>query len=223
MSIRRTARHLLVSGESETASTVSLFIKNHTSPEHLLQQIEGLAHSGQNFEAQTLCEHIINAEHILIRSADFFVLQAKILFEMDGGRKQSEAAIRQALLVDPINPSALEFDAVLKSQSLLLDGMYSDGEATLRQLLSLHPLNPYASYVLAQHLLWKNGPENECILWFEHSLNLRPRFLAARLGLAYAYKKVRNLAKADACFKECIKLDRNPENHPLYKQQLQNL
>ena len=73
MNTRRSARHLLVLGESETESTVSLFIKNHTSPEHLLQQIEGLAHSGQNFEAQALCEHIINAEHILIRSADFFV------------------------------------------------------------------------------------------------------------------------------------------------------
>ncbi len=227
MNTRRSARHLLVLGESETASTVSLFIKNHTSPEHLLQQIEGLAHSGQNFEAQALCEHIINAEHILIRSADFFVLQAKILFEMPNeiGRasERAQAAVRQALLIDPINASALEFDALLKSQSLLRDGLYADGEKALRDLLTLQPLNAYASYVLAQHLLWKNGPENEAILWFEHSLQLRPRFLAARLGLAHAYKKVRNFAKADVCFKECIKLDRNPDNHSIYKQHLQNL
>lgn len=227
MSIRRSARHLSILGQDDTFDTVSLFVKNHTSPEHLLQQIEGLAHSGQNFEAHELCEHIINAEHILIRSADFFVLQAKILFEMPheirGLQKKTEAAIRQALLIDPINPSALEFDAVLKSQSFLRDGLYAAGETALRELLTLHPLNPYASYVLAQHLLWKNGPENEAAQWFEHCLQLRPRFLAARLGLAYTYKKARNFAKADQCFRECLKLDRNPDNHPLYKQHLQNL
>ncbi len=221
--MRRTARHFLVLGESEITDTVSLFIKNHTSPEHLLQQIEGLAHLGQNFEAQMLCEHIINAEHILIRSADFFVLQAKILFEMDVSKKQVEAAVRQALLVDPINSSALEFDAVIQGQSLLQDGLYIDGEACLRDLLHHHPLNAYASFILAQHLLWKNGPENEAIRWFEHSIQLRPRFLAARLGLAYAYKKVHNFAKSDMCFRECMKLDGNPENHPTYKQHLQNL
>jgi tetratricopeptide (TPR) repeat protein len=223
MSTRRSARHLFVSGDGEETNTISLFVKNHTSPEHLLQQIEGLAHSGQTHEAQALCENIINAEHALLRSSAFFVLHAKILFELYGNSQKTAAAIRQALLVDPICSSALEFDAVLKSQGLLQDGLYAAGEASLRELLALHPLNAYAAFALAQHLLWKNGPENEAILWFEHCLQLRPRFLTAQLGLAYAYKKVRNFAKADLCFKECIRLDRNTENHPLYKQHLQNL
>ncbi|MBY0385690.1 hypothetical protein K2X05_11090 [bacterium] len=223
MSTRRSARQSVDIGVADRQSTMTFFIKNHASPEQLLRQIEGLYNAGQTDEARNVCDCIVDAYHPLIQNSDFFVLHAKILFEVSDSRDLVKAALEQALLIDPSNSSALELKNTLMAQRDLRDGLYEQGEASLRTLLNGQTLNAYALFVLAHHLLWKNGPESEAIELFERCLILRPHFLKARLDLAMAYKKAHLFAKADAAFLECLRLDANAENHPFYRQHLQSL
>lgn len=223
MSTRRSARQSVDIGVASRQSTMTFFIKNHASPEQLLRQIEGLYNASKTDEALNVCDCIIDAYHPLIQNSDFFVLHAKILFEVTDASDLVHAALEQALRIEPSNQSALELKNILQARQDLRDGLYSQGEATLRALLSNQTLNAYALFVLAHHLLWKNGPESEAIELFERCLALRPHFLKARLDLAMAYKKAHLLAKADAAFLECLRLDTNVENHPFYRQHLQSL
>ena len=223
MSTRRPARQSVDIGVANRQSTMTFFIKNHASPEQLLRQIEGLYNSGQTDEARSVCDCIIDAYHPLIENSDFFVLHAKILFEITDTADLAEAALEHALRLDTSNQSALELKNILWAQQDLRDGLYLKGETALRAILKAQTLNPYALFVLAHHLLWRNGSESEAIELLERCLILRPHFLKARLDLAMAYKKAHLLAKADAAFLECLRLDANAENHPLYRQHLQSL
>ncbi len=224
MSIVKTARHLVGIDVENNQSTMALFIKNHTSPAQLLRQLEGLYGSGQVEEAQHFASGIIDTYHPLIQEADFFVLHSKILFEVWGGdHLETQAALNQALILEPNHRSALSLLKTYQAQQDLRDGLYALGEAALRDMVQADPLNAFATYILAHHLLWKNGPEADAIRFFEHTLQLRPRFLRAHLGLAMSYKKARDLAKADAAFAECLGLDSNFQNHEFYKRHLQNL
>lgn len=224
MSIVKTARHLVGIDVEKIQSTMALFIKNHTSPEQLLRQLEGLYSSGQVQEAQHFASGIIDTYHPLIQEADFFVLHSKILFETLGGdHHETQAALKQALILDPNHRAALTLLKTYQAQQDLRDGLYAQGEATLREMVQTDTLNAYAAYILAHHLLWKNGPEADAIRFFEHTLQLRPRFLRAHVGLGMAYKKARDLAKADAAFADCLGLDSNFQNHEFYKRHLQNL
>lgn len=223
MSTRRSARHSVDIGVANRQSTMTFFIKNHASPEQLLRQIEGLYNAGQTEEARSVCDCVIDAYHPLIQNSDFFVLHAKILFELNESSNLATAALEQALLLDSSHLGAQELKTILSAQKDLRDGLYEQGETTLRTLLSHEQLNAFALFILAHHLLWKNGPESEAIELFERCLILRPHFLKARLDLAMAYKKAHLLAKADAAFLECLRLDTNTENHPFYRQHLQSL
>lgn len=201
---------------------MALFIKNHTNPDQLFRQIEKLYTAGEVQEASHVCQCIVDEYHPLIQNPDFFVLQSKILFEVcdDLGAR---ASLSQALLLDSTHAIALEMQMTLNAQEDLRDGLYEQGEQILRQMVIERPFNAYAPYLLAHHLLWKNGPEAEALQFFEQSLQLRPRFLRARLGQALAYKKIRDFTNAEAAFAECLRIDSNLENHELYKRNLQNI
>ncbi len=219
---RKSARHFVDIDIENKQSTMALFIKNHKNPEQLFRQVERLYNSGEVQEASHVCQSIVDEYHPLIQNTNFFVLQAKILFEV-GDDLGARACTSQALLLESDHDGALEMQELLNAQEDLRDGLYEQGEITLRQLLSEKPMNAYATYLLAHHLLWKNGPEVEALKYFEQSLQLRPRFLRARLGQALAYKKVRDFAKAEAAFAECLRIDSSVENHDFYKRNLQNI
>jgi tetratricopeptide (TPR) repeat protein len=219
----KSARQIVDIGVQSGQSTTAMFVKNHANPEQLFRQIQGLHKSGQSIEAQRVIECIIDNYHPLVESAEFFVLHAEILFETTGAGSATQAALQQALLIEPTCTSANALQKILNCQNELRDGLYEKGEASLRQLLKEEPYSGYAASVLAHHLLWKNGPESEAVQLFEYCLNLQPYFLKAQLGLALAYKKTRDMTKADGAFKKCLELDTNIENQAFYKKHLQNL
>lgn len=221
MSIKN-ARRLPFVAEQEHSSTMSMFIKNHANPEQLYRQVEDLHSAGDNAAAEAVCKCIIDEFHPLIQQSAFFTLHAKILFELDRD-PEAFSAVSQALLINKHDSLALEMQSTFTAQTDLQDGLYEQGESLLREQIGQNPLNLTASLILAHHLLWKNGSDVEIIQLYERCVQLRPRLLRARFGLAVAYKKVRNFTKAEVTFAECLKLDGEIKNHPLYQRSLQNI
>jgi len=200
-----------------------MFIKHHTSPEQLLFQVKALFEQGHLHEAHHVIECIIENGNPLIASADLFALHAKIYVELFGFNVHAQCAIQQSLMLDPSNEEALALQKLSAVHEELRDGLYETGTAKLETLLAAEPGNAYAMYLLANQLFWKNGPETKAIALFEKSVKLRPSFLKSWLGLAMAYKKNQESAKAEDAFQECLALDINLLNQEFYKKHLQSL
>ncbi len=223
MSTRKSARQFVDTSNQGQNSTTSLFIKNHTSPTQLLSQVRMLFAEGHLHEAQHVMECIIDNYNPLISSADLFVLNAKVDIELHGFNVHAKCALQQALLLEPQHEEALKLSAVSQHHDELRDGLYETATEALRKQLQQDPNDVYAMYVLANHLFWKNGPEQEATSLLEKAVKLRPSFLKAWLCLAMAYKKAQDLGKAEGAFQECLSLDTNATNQEFYKKHLQSL
>jgi predicted Zn-dependent protease len=223
MSSKKSARQFAETKTQTQNSTTSLFIKNHTSPEQLLAQIEVLFDQGHLHEANHAVECIIDHYNPLISSADLFTLHAKIYIELFGFNVHAQSSIQQALLLEPNHEEAIALQKVSALHEELRDGLYESAEEGLRSFISTHTENTYAMYVLANHLFWKNGPEVEAVELLEKVVKNRPSFLKAWLSLAMAYKKCLRPVKAEAAFLECLGLDINASNKEMYQKHLQSL
>jgi len=223
MSTNKNARQFVDVNSKTQTSTTSMFIRNHSNPEHLLAQVEALFVQGQIHEASHVVECIIDNNNALVSSPDLFTLHAKIFIELFGFNVHAQCSIQQALLLDPAHESALELQKLCDLHEDLRDGLYENAEDGLRRTLKNDPKNAYAQYILANHLFWKNGPEAEAIEMLENCVKSRPSFLRAWLCLAMAYKKNQNLAQAEGAFQECMGLDTNASNHEFYKKHLQSI
>jgi tetratricopeptide (TPR) repeat protein len=223
MGFKRSARQFVNTNDSADNCTTSLFVQNHTSPEHLLAQVEGLFHRGDIHQASHLIECIIDSNNALVSSADLFVLHAKTFIEQHGFSVHAQCSIQQALLLEPQHEEALRLQTLSKLHEEFRDGLYTQAQESIRAFLVENPQDVYARYLLAYNLFWKNGAQTEALELLEKCVKARPSFLRAWLCLAMAYKKSQDFAKADDAFQECLGLDRNPNNLDFYKNHLQSI
>lgn len=222
MSSRRSARQFTNFGET-TTSTTSLFVQNHTSPEHLLAQVETLFFRGDLHQTHHLIECIVENNNALVGSADLFVTHAKVFIELYGFNVHAQCSVEQALLLEPEHAEALKLKTLSRLHEEFRDGLYTQAETELRELIKSEPENIYAQYLLAYHLFWKNGAQTEALDLLETSVRQRPSFLRAWLCLAMAYKRGHQSEKAEDAFQECLALDKDPVNLEFYKNHLQSI
>lgn len=222
MSFKKSARPLVDVGEQSKNSTTSLFVQNHTSPKHLMEQLETLFVRGELHQADHLIECIIDSNNPLVSTAELFVLHAKTLIEMNGFTVEAQCAIQQALLLEPQYAEAIELQTLSQLHEEFRDGLYEQAQASLRQFMATSE-SIYASYVLGYHLFWKNGSEAEATELLEACVRERPSFLKAWLCLAMSYKKNKDFIKAEDAFQECLNRDQNPTNLEFYKNHLQSI
>jgi tetratricopeptide (TPR) repeat protein len=223
MGFKRSANQFVNTNEASTGCTTSLFVQNHTSPQHLLQQVEALVSRGEIHQASYLIDCIIDNNNALVSSADLFVLHAKIYIEQFGFSVHAQCAIQQALLLEPNHGDALRLQTLSNLHEEFRDGLYTQAQESVREFLKTNPDNVYATYLLAYNMFWKNGAESEAVELLEKCVKARPSFLRAWLCVAMAYKKNQNFEKAEDAFQECLGLDKNPSNSDFYKNHLQSI
>lgn len=220
---RKSARQFINIRENTQNSTTALFVQNHTSPKHLLAQVETLFDRGELHPAKDLVECIIDNNNALVSSADLFVLHAKIFIELCGFNVDAQCAVQQALLLEPQNAEALKFEVLANIHEDFRDGLYEQGENSVREVLAADTDSTYGRFLLGYHMFWKNGSQTEAVELLEKCVQKRPSFLRAWLCLAMAYKKNQELAKAEKAFQECLAIDANPTNLDFYKNHLQSI
>ena len=222
MSSKRSARQFVSLGET-AQSTTSLFVQNHTSPEHLLAQVDNLFQRGDLHQAHHLIECIVDNNNPLVGTADLFVLHAKTFIELYGFNVHAQCSIQQALLLEPGHTEAMKLQRLGDLHEEFRDGMYAQAQDSLREFIKSEPENIYARYLLAYNLFWKNGTQAEATELLEACVRLRPSFLRAWLCLAMAYKRGQQIEKAEEAFQECLSIDRDPTNLEFDKNHLQSI
>lgn len=222
MSYKKTARQIYTADLGDD-STTSIFVKNHQSPSHLLEQVVTLYVRGHIHETLHLISCIIDNNNALVNSADLFVINAKALIELQGFSIDAQCALEQALLLEPDHERAKALKELCSMHEALRDGIYETTEAQLRKHLTEKPKDPYASYILGYHLFWKNGSAQEAVDLLEATVRNRPSFLKAWLCLGIAYKRNKDYGRAEEAFHECISLDNNEHNREYYRKHLQSL
>lgn len=223
MSSKKTARYYAEPNSKIQNSTTSLFIRNHTSPDQLLSQVQVLFAQGHTLEAGHVVECILDHYNPLISSSDLFSLHAKVFIELQGFNVHAQCAIQQALMLDPAHEESLALQELANLHEELRDGLYESAETALRELIAKEPKNIYARFILGSHLFWKNGREEEVIELLEGAVKTRPSFLKAWQCLAMAYKKSQAFEKAEMAFQECLALDTDSQNQDFYTKHLQSL
>lgn len=222
MSYKPTARSVYAPPQ-ESQSTTALFVRNHSCPEHLLDQLKTLYGRGHIEETIHLIECIVRNENPLISSADLFVLHAKALIEVQGFSVDALCALKQATLLEPENKDANELEMLCGIHELLQDGLYEKAVSGLKAIMESHPENMIAVYMLGHHLFWKSGNQAYATELLEKAVSMRPSFLKAWVSLGMAYKKNKCFEQADEAFTQCLDLDQNEANHEYYKKHQQSL
>lgn len=222
MSYRTNARQVIIDDQVSEPSTM-VFVRNHKSPDHLIEQLQTLYYLGHVEEFLHLADCVLEVQNPLVGESSFFETYAKALVEIQGFSTETHCAVNQAMMLNAQSVPAMKLHTLCLWKEMLKDGLYSEVETTIEAHLVKEPQDLLAAYLLAHHLFWKNRNEERAIELLESIVERRPSFLKAWLDLGMAYKKSRKSEKAQNAFKTCLDLDTNEQNCEQYERHLQSL
>ena len=175
-----------------------------------MTRIKNLFSEGNIDEALVAANALETKNPDAVNNANFTLLYAQILLEVDGPSSKIKSVLNRTLLETPSDPRLLEYLEIVEAESHLSHDKDDAGEVALVNIVRRSPENAHALFLLGSHWCWVEGDAQRAVSYLERCVKLRPNFLRAKACLAAVYKKLGIKNQAEKLLNECAAKTSDP-------------
>jgi len=168
-----------------------------------ISKIRSLFDEGDIDQALVLAQTLETQKPDAAKGAEFALLYAQILIEVDGPSSKIKSVLNRAIVENPSDDRLLEYLEIIEADSNLSQEKNDAGEVALVNVVRRSPDNAHALFLLGSHLFWVENDTQRSLTHLERCVQLRPNFLRAKACLAAVYKKLGLNGNAERLLSEC--------------------
>lgn len=157
----------------------------------VIVDIKKFFNDGRLEQALLLAKTLETQKSDALKSKEFALLYAQILFEADGPSTKIKSILNQALIDNSSDPQLLEYLEVAEAESNLSRNKDDAGEVALSNIIRRSPENAQALFLMGTHLFWVEKDAQRALKYLEQCVRLRPNFFTAKVCLIRVYKTLK--------------------------------
>ncbi|MBI3324289.1 MAG: hypothetical protein HYZ92_03320 [Candidatus Omnitrophica bacterium] len=168
-----------------------------------ISKVRSLFNEGDVEQALVLAQTLETQKPDAAKGAEFALLYAQILIEVDGPSSKTRSVLNHALAESPSDERLVEYLEIVEAESNLSHDNGDAGEVALANVIRRSPDSAHALFLLGSHLFWAERDTQRSLTYLQRCVQLRPNFLRAKACLAAIYKTLNLDHHAERLLKEC--------------------
>lgn len=177
----------------------------------IIANIKKFYDEGQLERALSLAKALETHKPDSLKSKEFVLLYAQLLFEAVGPSTRIKSLLNQSLIDNPSDPQLLEYLEVAEAESNLSRHKDDMGEMAVANIIRRSPENAHALFLLGSHLFWVKKDAQGALRYLEQCVRIRPNFFKAKACLVGVYRALKMDDLAAAFCNECASKTSDPE------------